>query len=108
MFIQSFVLMAGGFIAPIIRKITPRAALLGSLAGVSITFISMRPGAADVHDAGDRHRLLRHHPGQLVRRRALLQRHARRAWSRSRSARVIAWGSTLFGLDYGGMSARER
>ncbi|HEY5757472.1 MAG TPA: hypothetical protein VIU34_16695, partial [Steroidobacter sp.] len=27
----------------IIRKITPRAALLGALAGVSITFISMRP-----------------------------------------------------------------
>ena len=43
MFIQSFVLMAGGFIAPIIRKITPRAALLGTLAGVSIAFISMRP-----------------------------------------------------------------
>ena len=42
-FIQSFVLMAGGFIAPIIRKITPRAALLGTLAGVSIAFISMRP-----------------------------------------------------------------
>src|SRR6202522_2210375 len=33
-FVQSFVLMAGGFIAPIIRKITPRAALLGSLAGL--------------------------------------------------------------------------
>src|ERR1700739_1690588 len=43
-FVQSFVLMAGGFIAPIIRRITPRAALLGSLAGISITFISMRPG----------------------------------------------------------------
>src|SRR3984885_9985773 len=42
-FVQSFVLMAGGFAAPYIRKITPRAALLGSLAGISITFISMRP-----------------------------------------------------------------
>ena len=42
-FIQSFVLMIGGFIAPIVRKITPRAALLGTLAGVSITFISMTP-----------------------------------------------------------------
>lgn len=41
-FIQSFVLMIGGFIAPIVRRITPRAALLGTLAGVSITFISMR------------------------------------------------------------------
>src|ERR1700726_3814389 len=42
-FIQSFVLMLGGFVAPLIRKITPRAALLGTLAGVSIAFISMRP-----------------------------------------------------------------
>ena len=42
-FLQSFVLMAGGFVAPIIRKITPKAALLGALAGVSITFISMSP-----------------------------------------------------------------
>src|ERR1700721_783950 len=42
-FFQSFILMIGGFIAPIVRRITPRAALLGTLAGVSITFISMRP-----------------------------------------------------------------
>jgi len=42
-FIQSFVLMIGGFIAPYVRRITPRAALLGTLAGVSIAFISMRP-----------------------------------------------------------------
>ncbi|HVL01959.1 MAG TPA: hypothetical protein VM553_19215, partial [Dongiaceae bacterium] len=42
-FIQSFVLMLGGYIAPYIRRITPRAALLGTLAGVSLAFISMRP-----------------------------------------------------------------
>src|ERR1700723_3792980 len=42
-FIQSFVLMLGGFLAPIVRRITPKAALLGALAGVSITFISMKP-----------------------------------------------------------------
>src|SRR5882672_10327035 len=42
-FVQSFVLMAGGFVAPMIRRITPRAALLGALAGVSIAFISLRP-----------------------------------------------------------------
>lgn len=42
-FVQSFVLMAGGFIAPAIRKITPRVALLGALAGVSIAFISLKP-----------------------------------------------------------------
>src|ERR1700741_453771 len=44
-FVQSFVLMIGGFIAPVIRKITPRAALLGSLAVISITFIALNPGA---------------------------------------------------------------
>jgi AGZA family xanthine/uracil permease-like MFS transporter len=42
-FVQSFVLMVGGFVAPWIKKITPRAALLGALAGVSIAFISLRP-----------------------------------------------------------------
>ncbi|MBO1020381.1 regulator [Methylobacterium sp. SD274] len=42
-FIQSFILMIGGFVAPVIRRITPRAALLGTLAGVSVTFIAMRP-----------------------------------------------------------------
>src|SRR5580693_1288950 len=42
-FFQSFILMIGGFIAPIVRRITPRAALLGTLAGVSVTFIAMRP-----------------------------------------------------------------
>src|ERR1700704_1181244 len=42
-FFQSFILMIGGFIAPVIRRITPRAALLGTLAGVSVTFIAMRP-----------------------------------------------------------------
>ena len=42
-FIQSCILMAGGFLAPIVRHITPRGALLGTLAGVSITFIAMRP-----------------------------------------------------------------
>ena len=44
-FVQSFVLMAGGFIGPAIRRVTPRAALLGSLAGISITFIAMSPAA---------------------------------------------------------------
>ncbi|MGE3747071.1 MAG: hypothetical protein AB7G25_15395, partial [Sphingomonadaceae bacterium] len=44
-FIQSFVLIIGGFVAPVIRRITPRAALLGSLAGISLTFISLSPGA---------------------------------------------------------------
>ncbi|WP_299134049.1 hypothetical protein [uncultured Amaricoccus sp.] len=42
-FFQSFILMIGGFIAPFVRRVTPRAALLGALAGVSIAFIAMKP-----------------------------------------------------------------
>ena len=42
-FVEGIVLFLGAFIAPTIRKLTPRAALLGTLAGISITFISMRP-----------------------------------------------------------------
>ncbi len=42
-FIEGLVIIAGAFVAPMIRKLTPRAALLGTLAGISIAFISMRP-----------------------------------------------------------------
>src|SRR5260370_7099420 len=42
-FFQSFILMIGGFIAPCIRPITPRAALLATLAAASVTFISIPP-----------------------------------------------------------------
>jgi adenine/guanine/hypoxanthine permease len=44
-FVQSLLLMVGGFVGPFLRRITPRAALLGSLAGISITFIAMAPAA---------------------------------------------------------------
>src|SRR6202011_1631710 len=104
-FVQSFVLMAGGFIAPIIRKITPRAALLGTLAGVSIAFISMRP-AQDMFSTpligitcfaiilaswfgGVQY--FRGVPAGLV---AIAV------------GCIIAWGSTIFGLNYGGLSAQ--
>src|SRR6267154_1829234 len=101
-FVQSFVLMVGGFIAPVIRKITPRAALLGSLAGISITFISMRPGAQMVMtpviglvcfavimvDWFGGVRYFKGVPGGLV---AIIV------------GAVIAWGSTLFGFNYGGL-----
>jgi AGZA family xanthine/uracil permease-like MFS transporter len=42
-FIIGCVVLAGAFIGPTIRKYTPRAAMLGTLAGISIAFISMRP-----------------------------------------------------------------
>src|SRR5450432_4287944 len=102
-FIQSFVLMAGGYLAPIVRRITPKAALLGALAGVSITFISMKPALemfmtpvigivcfaiilvswfGGVKFAGI--------PAGLVAIAA---------------GTLIAWGSNLFGLHYGEMSS---
>src|SRR5476649_2757405 len=103
-FIQSFVLMAGGFVAPVIRRITPRAALLGSLAGISITFIAMRPGAQMVMtpviglvcfavilvDWFGGVRYFKGVPGGLV---AIIV------------GAVIAWGSTLFGFNFGGLTA---
>ena len=44
-FMIGMIVMIGAFVGPYIRKITPRAAMLGTLAGISITFISMRPAA---------------------------------------------------------------
>ncbi len=102
-FIQSFVLMAGGFLAPIVRRITPKAALLGALAGVSITFISMKPALEMFMTpmigvvcfaiilvswfGGVKYGGI---PAGLVAIAA---------------GTLIAWGSNLFGLNFGGMSA---
>ncbi|MGC4033065.1 MAG: hypothetical protein QM754_15280 [Tepidisphaeraceae bacterium] len=101
-FIQSFVLMIGGFVAPMIRKITPRAALLGTLAGVSITFISMKPAFEMFMTpaiglvcfaiillswfGGVRYGKI---PAGLVAIAA---------------GTLIAWASTAVGLNYGGLS----
>jgi AGZA family xanthine/uracil permease-like MFS transporter len=101
-FLQSFVLMIGGFCGSIIRRITPRAALLGTLAGVSVTFISMRP-ALEIFltpvigltcfaiillswFGGVKYRGI---PAGLV---AIAV------------GTMIAWGSKAFGLNFGGLS----
>lgn len=105
-FVQSFVLMAGGFIAPYIRKVTPRAALLGALAGVSIAFISLRP-TLDMYITpvigvvcfsillgswfgGVRY--FKDMPAGLV---AIAVGSA------------VAWGSSALGLDFGGLGAAK-
>jgi AGZA family xanthine/uracil permease-like MFS transporter len=44
-FIIGVIVLIGAFVGPLIRRVTPRAALLGTLAGISLTFISMRPAA---------------------------------------------------------------
>ena len=44
-FIIGCIILIGAFVGPAIRHWTPRAAMLGTLAGISLTFISMRPGA---------------------------------------------------------------
>lgn len=48
-FIEGIIELLGSLIGPRIRKTLPRAAMLGSLAGASITFIAMAP-AMDVFD----------------------------------------------------------
>ena len=104
-FIQSFVLMIGGFIAPVIRKITPRAALLGTLAGVSVTFISMKPAlemfmtpvvgitcfAIILLSWFGGVRYFKGIPAGLI---AIAV------------GTLIAWGSNAFGLNYGGMTTK--
>ncbi|MDX1915289.1 MAG: hypothetical protein SFU55_06865 [Methylophilus sp.] len=101
-FIQSFVLMIGGFIAPYIRKITPRAALLGTLAGVSVAFIALRPAlemfmtpvvgvvcfAIILAGWFGGVRYFKGMPAGLV---AIAV------------GTLIAWGSTAIGLNYGGI-----
>jgi AGZA family xanthine/uracil permease-like MFS transporter len=102
-FIQSFILMIGGFVAPWVKRVTPRAALLGTLAGVSIAFISMRPAmemfmtpqiglicfAVIMASWFGGVRFPGGAPAGLV---AIAV------------GALIAWGSTLFGFSIGGMS----
>ncbi len=104
-FFQSFILMIGGFVAPYIRKITPRAALLGTLAGVSVTFISMRPAlemymtpqiglicfAIILVSWFGGVKYMKGIPAGLVAIAAGM---------------LIAWGSNLLGLGIGGMSVK--
>jgi AGZA family xanthine/uracil permease-like MFS transporter len=104
-FFQSFILMIGGFIAPYIRKITPRAALLGTLAGVSVTFISMRP-ALEMY--------MTPQIGLVCFAIILVSWFGGVKYPRGIPAglvaiavgMVIAWGSNLFGLGLGGLSIK--
>ena len=68
-FVIGVIVLLGAFVGPYMRKYTPRAALLGTLAGVSLAFISMRP-AAQMWEAGWI-ALSGHgdHPGGLLHRR---------------------------------------
>src|ERR1700756_5774695 len=104
-FFQSFILMIGGFIAPIVRKITPRAALLGTLAGASVTFISMRPAlemyvtpqiglvcfAIIMVSWFGGVKYFKGTPAGLI---AIIV------------GMIIAWGSNIFGLGLGGLSLK--
>lgn len=42
-FVHAIIAYFGAFVGPTLRKVTPRAAMLGTLAGVAITFIAMAP-----------------------------------------------------------------
>ena len=104
-FFQSFILMIGGFLAPYVRKITPRAALLGTLAGVSITFISMRP-ALEMYQT----------PVIGLTCFAIIMVNWLGGFKYPKGVpaglvaiavgMLIAWGSNLFGLNYGGLSLK--
>src|SRR5207249_5108181 len=86
-----------------IRKITPRAALLGTLAGVSITFISMRP-ALEMY--------MTPQIGLVCFAIILVSWFGGVKYWKNIPAglvaiavgMIIAWGSNLFGLGLGGLS----
>jgi len=44
-FIIGVIILIGAFVGPMVRRVTPRAAMLGALAGISLTFIAMQPAA---------------------------------------------------------------
>ena len=102
-FIQSFVLVIGGFVGRWVRKVTPRAALLGTLAGVSITFISMRPALQ---------MFLTPAIGLVCFAILLVNWFGGVKYFRGLPAglvamavgALIAWGSTFFDLNFGGLS----
>jgi AGZA family xanthine/uracil permease-like MFS transporter len=104
-FFQSFMLMIGGFIAPIVRRITPRAALLGTLAGVSITFISMRP-ALEMYVTPQ--------IGLVCFAIILVSWFGGVKYPKGTPAGLVAiaagmiigWGSNIFGLGLGGLSIK--
>ena len=101
--IQSVVLVVGGFLGRWVRQVTPRAALLGALAGVSITFISMRPVLQ---------MFLTPVIGLVCFAILLVSWFGGVKYFRGLPAGLIAmavgmlvaWGSGLFGLNYGGLS----
>ena len=74
-FVIGVIVLIGAFVGPFIRKITPRAAMLGTLAGISLTFISMRPAAPDLGGGLDRAAGARHHPGRLLHQHPAARRH---------------------------------
>ena len=104
-FFQSFMLMIGGFIAPVIQRITPRAALLGTLAGVAITFISMRPALE---------MFMTPQIGLVCFAIILVSWFGGVKYPKSIPAglvaiavgMIIAWGSNLLGLNLGGLSVK--
>jgi len=102
-FLQGFMLMIGGFLGPLIRKITPRAALLGTLAGVSVAFISLRP-AMEMY--------MTPVIGITCFAIVLVSWFGKVRYPKGIPAGLIAiavgcsiaWGSTALGMPYGGMS----
>ena len=75
-FVQSFVLMAGRLHrADRAQDHAARRAARHARRRVDRVHLDAARGG-DVHDAGHRHRVLRHHPRELVRRRALLAGHS--------------------------------
>lgn len=105
-FLQSIVIICGGYAGDWIRKITPRAALLSALAGIALTYIAVRPMTAIyatpvigltclfivlLNWVGGV-RFFRGMPAGLV----IIG-----------VGTAIAWGSNIFGYNFGGLSLAQ-
>ncbi|MCF3648372.1 hypothetical protein [Synoicihabitans lomoniglobus] len=102
-FLQSVVFFIGSIFGSWIRRVTPRAALLATLTGISITYISMRPAlemfatpiigltcfAVILVSWFGGVKFMKGLPAGFI---ALV------------GGTTIAWGSNLFDLNYGGMT----
>jgi AGZA family xanthine/uracil permease-like MFS transporter len=102
-FLQSVVFFVGLAFGDWVRRITPRAALLATLSGIAITYISMRPALAMITTP-----LI----GLTCFAVLLVSWFGGVRFFRGLPAGfiviaigcTIAWGSHLFGINYGGMS----
>ena len=107
-FIIGVIILLGAFVGPTVRKYTPRAAMLGALAGISIAFISMRPAFQSWQVPWLAFISLGDHPGELDARGCGCRAACPADWRRCWSGTVLAWIVDADSASAGDGPARRR